>query len=388
MSILDSISILLEFCSYVSCAGIFGSLRPEKSGKPIVYNLRPTVLTVQIRQRDKNFLWFGVFPGAALLWIFVPAGEATPAASPSTLAVGTWNLEYFGRRVIRGDPETRVGGPRYTPRRCADYAYIAGLIKKIDAKVLALQEIYAYRSRGRTYRSVGLNRLVWKLGRKRWAYRVGRSGRRQHLAFLYDRKAVRAKAFCEARFPWKMVDGQNLFYRQPLAGYFKLLHNGKEMNDFVIINLHLVSGLHRTHNHDLAVKKLLGEIRRRRWFRRCIPAGERDIVIAGDLNANRFDLFQERFWDRLEKNGWDVLADSPARYPPTRLSGVPLRLRTSRLDYIIVTRGNGGLAGEEIRQKTARVHTDLVGPSPTVFRRRASDHLPVTVRIRSVRDRD
>lgn len=44
--------------------------------------------------------------------------------------------------------------------------------------------------------------------------------------------------------------------------------------------------------------------------------------------------------------------------------------------------------GREIHAHTARVHTELINPSSDIFRRRASDHLPVTVRIRLTRDDD
>ena len=49
----------------------------------------------------------------------------------------------------------------------------------------------------------------------------------------------------------------------------------------------------------------------------------------------------------LEQADWDVLADDPA-YPARRLSGNPPAQRQSKIDYLIVSKGRGGLAGEEI----------------------------------------
>lgn len=108
----------------------------------------------------------------------------------------------------------------------------------------------------------------------------------------------------------------------------------------------------------------------------------------GDFNTNRFDNVLEAFWNDMERSGWDVLADVEAEYPPTRLSGVPLRLNRSRIDYIIVTKGNRGLADEEVTAAQASVHEDLIDGDAEGFRRRASDHLPVTVKVKVMADTD
>lgn len=120
----------------------------------------------------------------------------------------------------------------------------------------------------------------------------------------------------------------------------------------------------------------------------CIPPDENDILITGDFNANRFDDKLEQFWDEMENSGWDVLGDNGSSYPATRLSGHPLKLNKSKIDYIIVTKGGQGLAGEEVLADQATVHTGLVGQDPVSFRRHASDHIPVTVRVRVMDDTD
>lgn len=86
---------------------------------------------------------------------------------------------------------------------------------------------------------------------------------------------------------------------------------------------------------------------------------------------------------------WDVLAGD--NYPVTRLSGVPLKLRSSIIDYIIASRFGGnlrGLVGEEVTVDSATVHTELLPPNPEDFRRLQSDHLPVTVRVKVMADTD
>jgi len=87
---------------------------------------------------------------------------------------------------------------------------------------------------------------------------------------------------------------------------------------------------------------------------------------------------------------WDVLAGND--YPATRLSGVPLALRTSQIDYVIASRKIGthnGLVDDELVGNEAKVHTELLDwKAADVFRKDLSDHLPVTVKIRVVDDSD
>ena len=87
----------------------------------------------------------------------------------------------------------------------------------------------------------------------------------------------------------------------------------------------------------------------------------------------------------------DVLADAGS--PATRLSGVSLVQRNSAIDYIIASRKTQhrhGLQGEEITEAQATVHEELIGAfqGPDGYRRRLSDHLPVTVRVRLNQDTD
>lgn len=113
------------------------------------------------------------------------------------------------------------------------------------------------------------------------------------------------------------------------------------------------------------------------------------MLIAGDFNAGRFDQYHETFWTTMESGDWDVLADDPS-YPSTRMTGTPPGSTVSQIDYVIVSKGNGGLAGDEITQTTANVHTELVAAygGGLQLRTRASDHLPVTVTLSVTQDKD
>ncbi len=67
---------------------------------------------------------------------------------------------------------------------------------------------------------------------------------------------------------------------------------------------------------------------------------------------------------------------------------MPLRLDRPRADHLIVTQGNHGLAGEEVTAAQAFVHEGLIDEKAERFRRRASDHLPVTGRVKVMADTD
>ena len=97
--------------------------------------------------------------------------------------------------------------------------------------------------------------------------------------------------------------------------------------------------------------------------------------------------------DGRSYNGdWDVLVGD--NYPATRLSGVPLGLDRSQIDYVIVSRfrmgARTGLSGQEISAATATVHTGLIQAQggADAYRRDLSDHLPVTVRVQIIDDDD
>ena len=195
--------------------------------------------------------------------------------------------------------------------------------------------------------------MIHILGSRNYDYIVGESGGSQHIAILYDQRYVRLNAQCECDFPEERVNGKQTFDRQPLFAHFTFLHAGQPKNDLLIVGVHLASGQNRTTNHDRAMELLVAELQQAHADGTCVPPDENDILIAGDFNANRFDNKVEQFWGKMENDGWDVLADDGPTYSATRLSGVPLALGTSKIDYIIVTSGNQGLAGEEVTTNQA-----------------------------------
>lgn len=337
---------------------------------------------LQIKESDQEGWVSGKYVGAV-----VPCPTASPTPTSSTSAgieVGAWNLEHFQKGTKgRGFPEY-IGAEGIPDRTDADYQYVADIIKNLSLKVLVLEEINGKDSEeeGDEVRSAELDLLTQKLGTDRYAYIIGSTGRTQRIAILYDRSAVFLESSCEAALPNEKVDGKSLFDREPLLAYFKVFSEGVEMNDFVVVGVHLASIQDLVHNHDRAMHMIVDWLKQTQSVSGCIPPGERDVIIAGDFNANRFDNKKEVFWDEMEAGDWNVLADD-ASYPATRLSGKPPEQRNSAIDYIIISKGLGGLDGEEVHQVVPTIHSELVSLAGggMAFRRKASDHLPLSIHL-------
>lgn len=320
-----------------------------------------------------------------------PRTATSATVSGTAYTFGTWNLEHFKDGKRRGFPESTNGGASIPPRGDDDFEFMASVIReKLDAKLLALQEVAAttVEEEGeRDVRSTEVERLIGHLGDS-WDYTIAESGGAQHLALLFDTQAVQLNAACETNFPQERIQSKAVFDRQPLYAHVSLLKDGEVQNDLAVVAVHLASGQNNNRNHDAAMRLLLNELVEAQAQNFCIPPGEQDFIIMGDFNANRFDTKIEEFWDEMEQGGWDVLADNQDEYSPTRLSGVPLGLRNSRIDYIIVSQRPGGLQGEEVQTNLARVHTELIDNDADAFRSRASDHLPVTIDVHLATDND
>ena len=370
-------------------------LHPESGNHGVSTRLPDQSLAV-VHALDSANDWIEIESGGVNGWIIEKYVDAVVDTSSTTVptglayTVGTWNIEYLKDGKVRGFPEYATsGGPTYPARTQEDYEAIASIIEQLDVKILLLQEIYAKAEDvdgEPVYRSAELEKIISILGTANYDYVVGSTGNTQHLAILWDKRAARLNADVEFAIPDMKVNSSSLFARQPLAGHFTLLYNGQPMNDLVVVSLHMASGQDKRANHDAAMRLTVQELAKARTEEWCWPSEEADYLLAGDFNASRFDSAVEAFWDELEADGWDVLADDAATYSPTRLAGEPLIL-TSTIDYIIVSDGAGGLKGEEVNSTTGTIHSGLVTDAYE-FRQQASDHVPVTVEVAVVTDSD
>lgn len=300
--------------------------------------------------------------------------------------VGAWNLEHFSLGAQRGFPEDQRGGPSYPPRSAADFRQIARLIEReLGASLMLLTEVDGVS----LTRSPELDRLVEALGPD-WDYRLTESGGHQHIAALFDRRALRLSKCVELNFAEEKLDQKDIFTRNPLACFFGF-HDprGRSLSDFIVVGVHLASGQNRVKNHNRAMSILverLHESLRNGTF----PSGERDLLIGGDFNASRYDRYRERFWDDFDPDGFRLVALAPsakAEYPATRLGGVPLR-PSSQIDYFLASSNRGGALGMLV-SPIAQVHTSTLSSlGAEGFRRSLSDHLPVTIRLQVLPDDD
>lgn len=326
-------------------------------------------------------------------------GAAPVPAADGTISyrIGAWNLEHFGQGKTRGFPESGSGGPSLPPRSDQDLADLARTItQSLDVKLLALSEINGHACNDPDgdpcNRSQEIETLLTHLPAA-WEYRIAGSGGSQRLAFLYDSSCVLLNEVIEIDVPFHEVQGKDIFARDPLIVHATLLQGGQPRNDLVVVAVHLASLQTLNRNHDRAMEVLRGRLASLQGSGFLGGSAERDILILGDMNANMFSPPAEQFFlDMDEADGpWDVLADPG--YPATRLSGVPLQQRNSAIDYIIASRRTqqlGGLSGDEITDSQATVHDELIPVfgGADGFRRRLSDHLPVTVRVRVTSDTD
>jgi len=300
--------------------------------------------------------------------------------SSSDYRISTWNLEYFNDHHQRGFPEYFFGGPLYEPRTDEDYAAIADVIgRQLDLAIIVMQEVNAEQGTRSAWggpMSIELDRLLDYLGSE-YAYAVTESGHPQHVAIVWDTTRTRVDTVFEIHYPEMLVDGQDVFLRDPLVAKFTLL-SGEAAPELVIVGLHLASGKSYTRNHDSAFVLVLDTLSSLVSAPTGMLAGMHNLIIAGDLNFDFFDADRETFVEQMELGAWDVLADWD--YRRTRLGGVPLAPE-SRLDYLICTDAMRQPAGL-IDQPAASVHADLAGDGYDSFRRVFSDHLPVSVVLR------
>ncbi|MGH9893880.1 MAG: hypothetical protein ACREA0_18230, partial [bacterium] len=337
-----------------------------------------------VRTIDPATGWFQVESAGKTGWItgrYLTVVSLDPDPEPQedeilTYAVGAWNLEHFHDGATRGFPENTFGGPSYNSRTDADFERIARIITtQLFAKILILSEI---NGRSGTKKSDELDRLLRFLGNN-WAYELTAAGRSQRVAILYDSSTARKEKCVEIDVPPQQDNGKDVFERDPLACLFVLLDAaGQDKNDLIVVGLHLASGQQLVNNHNTAMEVLRTRLHQA-LADGTFPAGERDILIGGDLNASRYDNQVENFWEGYDNARFRFVTLAPAdgtQYPGTRLAGVPLFPR-SQIDYLMASGQTGGLV-DELVQAVAHVHIELLASDFNDFRQHVSDHIPVT----------
>jgi endonuclease/exonuclease/phosphatase family metal-dependent hydrolase len=303
-----------------------------------------------------------------------------------THSVGAWNLEHFKFGSKRGFPEFKEG---IRVRTDADYQAIASAIRsQLALSIVALSEI---NGDGETA-APELEHLKFLLG-GHWEYRIAKSGREQRVAFLWNTTRAKLKsAIHEIPFPTELVQEKDIFARDPLVGHFTLLDgNGAEQNDFLFVALHLASLQSLNENHNKAMEKLRIALHQHVDGTATLQS-EKEILIAGDMNASRYDNYPENFWDNYDEVttvntkgfSFTTLAGRTAEdYRATRVVGrqpVP----KSFIDYFLASKD----LMNDIAVPSALVAWELAENDFMKYRLVYSDHFPIVVKIKISPDQD
>jgi hypothetical protein len=343
----------------------------------------------EILEIDQQAGWYKIKVDQTTAWIVKKyigeKYEVTASLPQISYRIGTWNLEWFKDGKTRGFPENTSGGPTLPARTEEDYQAIAEVISNdLKTAVLVLTEINGYEDLQGNSKSIEMDRLKDNLG-ENYDYLISKTGKSQRIAILFDVNKVRLNSSIEFLIPYEMKQGSDIFSRDPLVAHFTFLRDGvhQNLNDFLVIGLHLASGQHKNNNHNRAMEVLIENLDS--YLEEGAELhGEADIIITGDLNLNIFDDKKEQKLEEMETGEYDILADDG--YKATRLSGVPLTPK-SKIDYIIVTDEMRGSDGE-ISVSEATVHQGLANGNYGNFRLVFSDHFPVTVEIKLLPDDD
>lgn len=318
------------------------------------------------------------------------ADEDTETEIP-TLTVGAWNLEHLHDGAPRGFPEFQ--GRNALPARTEDdLARVADAIRsRLRVGVLMLSEIAGIPG---TQKSSELDRLCRFAGPS-WAYIIGTTGGRngtQRVAIMYDMNRVTLISSWELVIPRADVQGEDVFNRDPLVGYFRANLTSGKGTDFLAVALHLASGQQNAANHNQAMTVLQQEIKTLLTTKPEL-SGEKDVVLGGDLNASRYDKYSETFWTSYDAaspsnpNGLSYVtlaAPDAEDYKPTRVKGNP-PFPGSYIDYLI---GSASFTNR-ITLPTATVHHELALEGDFYrYRVDFSDHFPVTVALKIGADDD
>jgi exonuclease III len=355
----------------------------------------PDATEAKVVQDDGN--WVKIAAAGRQVWLLErylelvePATDDESGNETLTLHIGAWNLEHFQDGASRGFPEF-TGQSSLSPRSEDDLKRIAEAIRgHLRLSCLMLSEISGVPGQRQ---SSELQRLCTYVGPS-WAYIIGSSGGRngsQRVAIIYDQNRVEKISDWEYQIPRREVQGEDVFDRDPLVGYFRAKIGSQPGTDFVLVSLHLASGQGNNRNHNEAMDELRREIRTSLSTRADLR-GEKDIMMGGDLNASRYDGSVETFWDGFDSSTTDplsmnyvTLAGAHAEdYKGTRVKGTP-PYPGSYIDYLI---GSASLTNRLVLP-SAKVHHELA-QTGDFYRYRVdfSDHFPITVSLKVAADDD
>lgn len=278
-----------------------------------------------------------------------------PAQDPSTLRIGTWNIEFLG-----ADANFRRDTP---PRTADDLRAIGEHIRELGVCVLGVQEICGQEP---------LREITAAAG-DRWRFVLGTSGQwsdgktQQGVGFVYDDAAVELLQVEELLLFPSELEGLPVFHRKPVTACFRHRATGF---DFRAVVVHLKAGRKDTDRQ----KRRLEATTLRAWFDVLLadPQEDHDIVLLGDFNSTYGDEPELV----LEEGGALQYVDQQQPSPTIVHFDDPI-------DQICAASTFG-----ELQRDSLVVHGVAGEPARRAFRKTYSDHFPITVELRAAGDDD
>ena len=205
-----------------------------------------------------------------------------------------------------------------------------------------------------------------------WKYSMSSTGAKC-LAFLYNSERVKVEKIME--FPCEKFTSshKDIFDRDPLVAWITVLEDGQEIDDLLLVGLHLKSGKEYRDNHLMAMIKLVSELhkfRGRDGFleQNAFAEDGDDIIILGDLNDDSHNRRNFKYiFEYMDEKGYSHLCANEGDHPETRING-------SEIDHIFV---KDHLVDDGwIDINSFVVHNDI--EDAVNFREVFSDHFPLT----------
>jgi len=308
----------------------------------------------------------------------------TTADAQQEVRIVTWNIEHLGSSG-RGLGGIGAGNlPRRTNDQLKD---IARFIKDdLRADLLAVQEVAVTHITETQIESTPLRVITEELGAD-WRFIMAlphtddvdpNDIHNLQNAFVWNSRRVRLVRSFVFRFPNEQVGQKRLFDRLPLIGYFQVLKDGSDTNDFLLINVHLTSGQNNDENHLAAMVIIQQNLNR---HLRTHGITESDRIILGDFNDNPFAQnadgerrFSDFLYQYMSSKGYtDLVTDGTGA---TRMDNN----LSSIIDHVLVSRGaKGHLVGMSIEKFQP---ADSTNSGLATWRRTFSDHFPLTLRLK------
>lgn len=303
-----------------------------------------------------------------------------PAFTQADIKVTTWNLEHLGSdgRGFGGG----FGAGNLSRRTESQLEQIGEFIRDtLQSDVIAVQEIA---KSGPDHTSLELDTIAAHMG-PNWEYFLADVPAEFDMGngFIWNTDSVNVLKTFTMHFPNVSLAGKELFDRMPVGMYFELREEGEtDLNDIVLINVHLASGQDFDENHAIAmiaIEHALNGVLQENEI------AESDRVILGDFNDNPHALSDAGSPVHIR-----TLYDHMFR--KTYVDLVPESLGFTRMDSNLRSLIDHVLANASARNDIIGAEVERFTPGPSTafaeWRETFSDHFPLSFLIESKTDFD